>query len=217
MWEAQSTQYHIHRAKTSCRPCSALSLWYAAWHMECKLTFNEAFFGVPRWIKKKVKSVMFSWTQWENELCSLEHKGEMFYSVLLLALSRHTIGELDTIKHPATPTHSLCNTSHTLIEHFYVSNQNNIIEVCVPPNGCSDHFPVCLMLWKRGIDISRTTHTSNYSCCRNFVESEFLADLNSSPWYNVYNIIDPQNSPCSLARPVPAYLQQTPTAGHQTG
>ena len=46
-------------------------------------------------------------------------------------------------------------TSKTLIDHIYVSNKFHVIETCVPVFSCSDHFPVCLTLLKKGMKSPR--------------------------------------------------------------
>ena len=50
----------------------------------------------------------------------------------------------------STPT-KITATSKMLIDHIYVSNKSNGIETCDPVFGCSDHFPICLLLRKLAV------------------------------------------------------------------
>ena len=44
-------------------------------------------------------------------------------------------------------------TSKTLLDHIYTTEKRNIVEICVPTYGVSDHFPTCLTWSKKGIKI----------------------------------------------------------------
>jgi hypothetical protein len=68
---------------------------------------------------------------------------------------------------------------------------NNIAEICVPPTGCSDHFPVCFTWRKKGVKIPKLYHkTITYRSFKHFVEANFLLELSQSPLCGVYNITD---------------------------
>jgi hypothetical protein len=90
-----------------------------------------------------------------------------------------------------TPTR-VTPTSKTLIDHIYTSHPYHVVEVCVPPFGCSDHFPVCLTWRKKGAKIPRATHkTISYRSFKTFNEPDFISDLSMSPINEIYNITDP--------------------------
>jgi endonuclease/exonuclease/phosphatase family metal-dependent hydrolase len=86
-------------------------------------------------------------------------------------------------------------TSETLIDHVYVNNTRNIVEVCVPVYGCSDHYPVCVTWNKKGVKIPKPGHkTITYRSFKNFVEDAFISDLISSKVNRVYNYSDPEDA-----------------------
>ena len=49
-------------------------------------------------------------------------------------------------------------SSESLIDHIYVSDVNNVIELCVPASTCSDHYPVCLTWSRKGAKIPTAGH-----------------------------------------------------------
>jgi hypothetical protein len=86
-------------------------------------------------------------------------------------------------------------TSETLIDHVYVSNKNNIVEVCVPVYGCSDHYPVCVTWNKKGVKIPKPGHkTISYRSFKQFNETLFISDLINSKISNVVNYTDPEEA-----------------------
>ena len=92
------------------------------------------------------------------------------------------------------PTRIADNTS-TLIDHIYVTSQNNIVEVCSPVFACSDHFPICLTWAKKGIKIPKTAHKEiSYRCFKNFDEKKFLSDLANSNLSLVYQYTNPDDA-----------------------
>ena len=90
-----------------------------------------------------------------------------------------------------TPTRVTVN-SQTLIDHIYTTNPNNIIEVSVPVYGLSDHFPLCLTWSKKGIRIPKCTHKEIYfRSYKTFVSEQFVSDLCSADFSNIYQYTDP--------------------------
>ena len=87
------------------------------------------------------------------------------------------------------------SSSETLIDHIYVSTKQNIVEVCSPHSGCSDHFPVCLTWLRKGVKIPKPGHKLiTYRSFTNFDEKAFLLDLALSPLSNVYQFTDPDSA-----------------------
>ena len=76
-------------------------------------------------------------------------------------------------------------TSISIIDHAYVSNPENIKQVKVPKIGCSDHFPICLVVKRRFIQKQDHVYIS-YRSFKLFNETEFLNDLSNASW----NILD---------------------------
>ena len=75
------------------------------------------------------------------------------------------------------PTRITTN-SETLIDHIYVTTKQNIAEVCSPVCGCSDHLPVCITWFKKGVKIPKAAHKEiRYRCFTHFDKDAFLLDL----------------------------------------
>ena len=90
-----------------------------------------------------------------------------------------------------SPTRVTTN-SQTLIDHVYVSNENNITEACVPIYNCSDHYPVCVTWSKKGVKIPKPGHkTITFRCFSKFNEQLFLSELSNSKLPRTFNITDP--------------------------
>ena len=105
-----------------------------------------------------------------------------------------TISQCNLSQLVKTPTRSTC-TSETLIDHIYTTNPEHMSEVCVPPFGCSDHFPVCFTWRKKGIKVPKAGHkTIFFRSFKNFNEADFLTDLSTSCIGLVYNITDPDEA-----------------------
>ena len=85
--------------------------------------------------------------------------------------------------------------SKTLIDHIYVSSKKNIVEKCVPTNGCSDHLPVCITWNKKGIKIPKSGHKYVTSrCFTKFDSILFLRDLDQSNLMDVFNKTEPEEA-----------------------
>ena len=85
--------------------------------------------------------------------------------------------------------------AQTLLDHIYVTETRNILELCVPIIGCSDHLPTCITWNKKGITIPKTAHKKiTYRSFAKFDEDTFLADLLTSPLNNVYNYTNPEEA-----------------------
>ena len=75
-----------------------------------------------------------------------------------------------------------CNITHTLIDHIYSDNPQNIIWTSVPKLGLSDHYPI---FCSRKINPKLTKsnhHTIKYRSLKNFNENDFLRDLSEIDW-----------------------------------
>ena len=93
-----------------------------------------------------------------------------------------------------TPTR-VTSSSKTLIDHIYVSTRQNILEVCCPHSGCSDHFPVCFTWLRQGAKIPKPGHKLvTYRSFAKFNEDAFLLDLAHSSISNVYQFSDPEQA-----------------------
>lgn len=86
-------------------------------------------------------------------------------------------------------------TSKTLLDHIYVTNKENIIEICSPVCGRSDHNAVCITWAKKGIKIPKIGHkTIQYRCFSKFNEDSFLLDLSQANLQEVYQYTDPDSA-----------------------
>eukprot|EP00745_Piridium_sociabile_P033008 TRINITY_DN5647_c0_g1_i9.p1 TRINITY_DN5647_c0_g1~~TRINITY_DN5647_c0_g1_i9.p1 ORF type:complete len:921 (+),score=13.12 TRINITY_DN5647_c0_g1_i9:226-2988(+) len=93
-----------------------------------------------------------------------------------------------------TPTR-ITSSSKTLIDHIYVSSKQNILEVCSPLCGCSDHSPVCLTWLKKGTKIPKPCHkVITYRSFTHFDKDLFLFDLAQSSLSNIYQFTDPDEA-----------------------
>ena len=73
--------------------------------------------------------------------------------------------------------------SKTLIDHIYTTNEENIRSVKVEKICVSDHYAiVCNRSSHISPDKANQHQTITYRSFKNFVESNFLNDLNSVPW-----------------------------------
>ena len=85
--------------------------------------------------------------------------------------------------------------AQTLLDHIYVTEAKNVLELCVPVYGCSDHLPTCLTWTKKGVKIPKTGHKEiSYRSFAKFDEDSFLLDLLNSPLNNVYNYTNPEEA-----------------------
>ena len=85
--------------------------------------------------------------------------------------------------------------AQTLLDHIYVTENRNILELCVPVYGCSDHLPTCITWNKKGVKIPKISHKEiTYRSFAKFDQQSFLADLMTSPLNNVYNYTDPEEA-----------------------
>ena len=92
------------------------------------------------------------------------------------------------------PTRITTN-SETLIDHIYVTTKQNIAEVCSPVCGCSDHLPVCITWFKKGVKIPKAAHKEiRYRCFTHFDKDAFLLDLVHSQLSQVYQYTDPDEA-----------------------
>lgn len=92
------------------------------------------------------------------------------------------------------PTRITANSS-TLIDHIYTNSKQYIVEVCAPPNGCSDHKPICLTWLKKHTKIPKVGHKIiYYRNFKNFKEEHFLLDLLSTNLDYIYQIRDPDDA-----------------------
>ena len=83
-------------------------------------------------------------------------------------------------------------TSKTLLDHIYVTNKENIIEMCSPVCGRSDHNAVCITWAKQGIIIPKVGYkTIQYRCFSKFNEDSFHLDLSQSNLQEVCQFTDP--------------------------
>ena len=48
--------------------------------------------------------------------------------------------------------------SENLIDHIYITTKKNIAKVCSPVRGCSDHLPICITWFKKGVKVSKAAH-----------------------------------------------------------
>ena len=93
-----------------------------------------------------------------------------------------------------TPTRKT-SKSETLIDHIYVTNTINISQVVVPTYGLSDHYPICLVWWKKGIKVPRCSHkTISFRSYETFSSEAFLSDLSLTDFSNVYQLSDPDQA-----------------------
>lgn len=89
----------------------------------------------------------------------------------------------------------ITSTSATLIDHIYASSTNNIIELCSPTFGCSDHLPICFTWAKRGIKVPQNYHKIiNYRSFSCFDKDLFLFDLMNSCLPSVYQFTNPDEA-----------------------
>ena len=73
--------------------------------------------------------------------------------------------------------------SKTLIDHIYTTNEENIRSVKVEKICVSDHYAIfCNRSSHISPDKTNQHQTITYRSFKNFVESNFLNDLNSVPW-----------------------------------
>ena len=92
------------------------------------------------------------------------------------------------------PTRITTN-SETLIDHIYVTTKQNIAEVCSLVCGCSDHLPICITWFKKGVKIPKTAHKEiQYRCFTHFDKDAFLLDLVHSQLSQVYQYTDPDEA-----------------------
>jgi hypothetical protein len=89
----------------------------------------------------------------------------------------------------------ITKNSETLIDHIYKNSKENIVEICSPVCGCSDHSAICLTWRKKGVKIPKPGHRIIYSrSFANFNEELFMRDLNRAPFSNIYSIVDPDEA-----------------------
>ena len=74
-------------------------------------------------------------------------------------------------------------TSSTLIDHIYTTQQENITECFVAHYAKSDHFPVCITRKVNQKTIQNDHTTTTFQCFKHFDESAFLNDLQISLCY----------------------------------
>jgi hypothetical protein len=191
-------------------------------YISCSLTTRRLYhleqFGVECiWLELKLKNsapILFGFiyrnpeerTGWTDSFCDmidavvLESKEFLLLGDFNIDLLKPNTTWLDIVaicnitQLVDTPTRTTA-TSQTLIDHIYTSDPQHITEICVPPIGCSDHFPVCLTWHKKGTKIPKAFHkTISYRSFKRFVESDFLLDLSLSRINDVYDIIDPEDA-----------------------
>ena len=76
-------------------------------------------------------------------------------------------------------------TTSTLIDHIYSSNEENISSARVARLGISDHFAI-LCCRKTNFSLKGTAHKSiKYRSFKSFDENAFLHDLSAVPWSNI--------------------------------
>ena len=85
--------------------------------------------------------------------------------------------------------------SATLTDHIYGTSKQNIVEVCSPTSGCSDHFPLCLTWMKQNVKIPKASHKDIlYRSFAKFDSDKFLFDLSQANLEFVYQIRDPDQA-----------------------
>ena len=85
------------------------------------------------------------------------------------------------IKEPTRVT----NTSETLIDHIYVSDDLPVLYSSPIGYSISDHFPVYAVFKMTNIDFNKNDgrhKTIKYRKCNNFNSATFLSDLQNAPW-----------------------------------
>ena len=61
--------------------------------------------------------------------------------------------------------------------------------------GCSDHLPICITWFKKGVKIPKAAHKEiQYRCFTHFDKDAFLLDLVHSQLSQVYQYIDPDEA-----------------------
>ena len=86
------------------------------------------------------------------------------------------------IKEPTRIT----NTSETLIDHIYVSDDLPVLYSSPIKYSISDHFPVFAVLKMANIDYNKNDgrhKTITYRKYNNFNSATFLSDLQNAPWF----------------------------------
>ena len=92
------------------------------------------------------------------------------------------------------PTRITTN-SETLIDHIYATTKQNTAEVCSPVCGCSDHLPICITWFKKGVEIPKAAHKEiQHRCFTHFHKDAFLLDLVPSQLSEVNQYTDPDES-----------------------
>jgi hypothetical protein len=97
-----------------------------------------------------------------------------------------SLGLSQIIKEPTR----VCEYSKTLIDHIYVTNQENILDTRVLNIGISDHFPIFCNR-KINFSIPKKQHICiRYRSHKNFNEINFKNDLNKIQWSEILQIRD---------------------------
>ena len=89
----------------------------------------------------------------------------------------------------------ITTNSETLIDHIYATTKQNTAEVCSPVCGCSDHLPICITWFKKGVEIPKAAHKEiQHRCFTHFNKDAFLLDLVPSQLSEVNQYTDPDEA-----------------------
>ena len=102
-------------------------------------------------------------------------------------------------------------TTSTLIDHIYSSNEENISSVRVARLGISDHFAI-LCCRKTNFSLKGNAHKSiKYRSFKSFDENAFLHDLSAVPWSDNYDLTISTKKTEVVHQPAPGKPYKEPT------
>ena len=92
------------------------------------------------------------------------------------------MGSVGYLKYSGTPTR-VTRCSAALLDHVFVTHPERIIEILVPIDGLSDHYPICFV-HKARVPKSPKSHndTVKYQSFKNLDKDRSIYDLNNAPW-----------------------------------
>lgn len=92
------------------------------------------------------------------------------------------MGPVGYLKYSGTPTR-VTRCSAALLDHVFVTHPERIIEILVPIDGLSDHYPICFV-HKARVPKSPKSHndTVKYQSFKNLDKDRSVYDLNNAPW-----------------------------------
>ena len=77
------------------------------------------------------------------------------------------------------------NTTKTLIDHVYVSNEENVSSACVKKLGISDHYSIACNR-KINFSLGKNSHKEiQYRAFKTFDENAFLCEFSSASWHQI--------------------------------